>query len=149
MPEKEHLGCGGRIVYAEMENGGVGYLCLKCGQEFPKRKRRRKMSWDEKISGKISFEKEGMEVVGKVTDIKSTDLGVNSYSLTDEDGDLVSFLGTTVLDRLLSTELNSLVKIIYTGEVRTGRGFKVKQFRVFIWKDEAVPVEAGKLEKGK
>lgn len=94
--------------------------------------------WEEKTPEKITFDTPGMEVIGRITDIKPTELKVNSYTLLNDEGDLVSFLGTTVLDRVLSTELNSRVKIVYTGEARTGRGYKVKQFRIFTWKEGAI-----------
>lgn len=96
-----------------------------------------KMGWEEKSAGKVTFDKVNQELVGRITEIKPTELGVNSFTLVDaSDGELKSFLGTTVLDRVLANELNSVVKIVYLGTARTGRGFNVKQFRVLIWKEE-------------
>lgn len=152
--------CGGDLFpgYKGRENS---YKCVKCHRwvvgELKKeesaglknstvgrgiiKKEEKGMSngeWEEKVAGKVTFDKEGMEIIGRITDIKDTELGVKSYSLLDDEGNLLSFLGTTVLDRCLSTELNSRVRIIYTGQVRTGRGFQVKQFRIFTWKEEAI-----------
>ncbi len=101
------------------------------------------MGWKERTPTKVTFNKEGMEIEGRLSNISPTQLGVNSYTLITGEDELLSFLGTAVLDRILSKELNSLIKIKYLGEVKTGKGFKVKQFEVHVWEDEESLGEKG------
>jgi hypothetical protein len=108
--------------------------------------RRTEHVWEEKVAGKINFDKVGMEVLGRITDITQVQMPnakVNSYTMVLDSGETVSFLGTTVLDRLVGHELNSLVKIKYLGLVKTGGARNLKTFQVHIWRDDAiVPDEA-------
>lgn len=95
-----------------------------------------KMGWDEKTPIKVNFTEKDQELIGKIIAISPTELGVNSYTLEGEGGEIYSFLGTAVLDKVLSDELNSLVKIQYLGEDKTSKGFKVKLFRTYVWRED-------------
>jgi hypothetical protein len=101
------------------------------------------MGWKEKTPTKITFDESMLdqELVGKVTTVgRAGRLNVNTYTMLTEEGDLISFLGNTVLDKVLSDELGSLVSIKYTGDVKTSGGFKVKQFEVKVWEEDEAPV---------
>lgn len=105
----------------------------------PKEKLKVEDGWEEKVAGRISFDKVGMEIVGRITDIMPTQMPnavVNSYTMVTDDGETMGFLGTTVLDRLIGHELNSLVKIKYLGVQKTGGGRNLKTFQVFVRKEE-------------
>jgi len=96
------------------------------------------MSWEEKVAGKVNFNQVGKELIGRITEVKPVKMPnavINSYTMVTEDGETVSFLGTTVLDRLIGNELSSLVKIEYLGIVPTGGGRKLKNFRVQVWRE--------------
>jgi len=106
--------------------------------------------WKEKVSGKISFDEVGQVVTGRITEIKVQQMltgEVNSYALVTDEGETMSFLGTTVLDRLLGHELDSLVKIEYQGTTKTGSGRPLKNFKVEVWEDEELPPEDKKKKK--
>lgn len=143
---KVHIKCGGCLIYSCLDGNRIGYRCLRCGWTHQKKprmsklglERRSKMGWEKKSAEKINFEEEGMITEGRVISIQPSNLGVNSYTLSCEGGVLVSFLGTTVLDRLLSDELGNVVKIKYLGDMKTSRGFRVKQFEVFVWREGEV-----------
>lgn len=92
--------------------------------------------WEETTPIKVNFEKKGQELIGRITSISDTELGVKSYALQGEDNVMYSFLGTSVLDKVLSDELGSLVKIQYLGDDKTSKGFKVKLFKTFVWREE-------------
>lgn len=101
------------------------------------------MGWEEKTAEKITFDHTllNKEVVGKIISVGSAGrLEVNTYTLEQSDGKLITFLGTTVLDKILNDEEGSLVKIVYTGDVKTTGGFSVKQFKVYVWEEEKEPV---------
>ena len=51
---------------------------------------------------------------------------------------MVSFLGTTVLDKLLGEQLGEIVSVTYKGDQKSSGGFNVKQFDVQIWDDNMV-----------
>lgn len=151
MPHRKCPKCGERtFVYCDLGNYRIGYHCSVCGYEvqkkpkLPKTKRRKgnQMGWEEKTPEKVTFDKEGMELIGRIVSITPTELKVNSYKLVEEEGRIKSFLGTTVLDGVLSNELGSLVKIVYMGSSKTGSGFQVKNFRVFVDRDASEePIE--------
>lgn len=103
------------------------------------------MAWKEKVAGKVTFDEVGMEVVGKITDIKPQKMAtgeVNSYTLLTAEGETLSLLGTTVLDRLIGHELNSLVRITYLGKTKTGAGREMKNFKIEVWEEELQPTVA-------
>jgi len=102
------------------------------------------MSWEKKNPEKITFDAtmKDKELIGRITNIgRAGRLNVNTYVMVTADDKLVTFLGNTVLDKVLSDEAGSLVKIVYTGDMPTSGGFKVKQFDVFV-DHEAAPDEA-------
>jgi hypothetical protein len=96
------------------------------------------MGFKEKLAEKISFDVVGMVVVGKLVSMSHNEtLNCNMYVLQPLDtpeGETVTFLGTTVLDKFLSTEIGNLVKIEYTGTDKTRGGRTIKMFRV--WSDD-------------
>ena len=106
------------------------------------------MSFKEKLAEKISFAEKGMIVVGKLVAMSHNDtLSCNQYTLQPldtPDGECVTFLGTTVLDKFLASEIGSLVKIEYLGEDKTRSGRRIKMFRVFV-DDGSGDVEAEAL----
>jgi hypothetical protein len=131
-----------------------------CGLERPKNKGRyhkverakefregAKMGWTEKTPRKLSFDvdvKKGETIEGVIascTDAGS--LGVKSYTMTtagtkeNPDGELISFLGNTVLDKVLPSEVGSLVRIQYLGKVGTASHFQVMQFKVSVYHIES------------
>ncbi len=78
-----------------------------------------------------------MAVVGKIIDVRSTKFDVMAYDLELDGGEIVSFLGTTILDMLIANELGSHVQITYLGESKLEQGRRLKQFKVAIWEDDA------------
>jgi len=96
------------------------------------------MGFKEKLAEKISFNVVGMVVVGKLVSMTHNEtLNCNMYvlqPLDTPDGETVTFLGTTVLDKFLSTEIGNVVKIEYTGTDKTRGGRTIKMFRV--WSDD-------------
>ena len=111
------------------------------------------MAWKEKVAGKISFEEVGQEIIGKITDIKDQPMpggtSVNAYTMVTEEGELINFLGTTVLDRLIGHEEGSLVKIRYLGMTKTGSNRNLKNFHVEIWEESEEPVSPVAKPKAK
>jgi hypothetical protein len=77
-----------------------------------------------------------MIVVGILKAMSHNDtLNCNQYVLQPLDapeGECVTFLGTTILDKFLSTEVGNLVKIEYMGEDKTRSSRTIKMFRVFV-----------------
>ena len=97
------------------------------------------MSWKTKSPRKITFDgaMEGQELIGKLDAVgQAGSLDVHSYTMTTEDGEIVSFLGNTVLDQVLGDEEGSLVKIKYLGTAKSRAGFDVKQFEVAVHDDD-------------
>lgn len=108
------------------------------------------MSWKEKTPRKLSFGtdiKEGTAIVGTIESCQPAgELGVNTYTMMtqaegDKAGELIGFLGNTMLDKVLPTELGNLVRIKYLGKVRTSAKREVMQFKVDVWEDEDTSAE--------
>lgn len=96
------------------------------------------MAYKEKVSDKVTFDEEGMILEGVLKGCSHLDaLNCKQWSIQltgSPEESVTTFLGTTVLDRLLEGEVGNLVKIEYTGEGKTRQGRKIKQFRV--WSDD-------------
>jgi len=94
------------------------------------------VAFKEKLAEKISFNEKGQILVGILKAMSQNEtLHCNQYvlqPLDTPDGECVTFLGTTVLDKFLSTEIGNLVKIEYLGEDKTRGGRRIKMFRVFV-----------------
>jgi len=107
-------------------------------------------NWEEKSANKVNFgitgDKEsrhlavGETLEGRLVTCDPTQLKVNNYTL-DTGEELVTFLGTAALDKLISTEVGSLVRITYKGDQKSGSGFSVKQFNVQVYRESAEEAE--------
>ena len=118
------------------------------------------MGWKKKSAQKVNFGEtgdpggrkvaKGEALVGKIVGVEETTMDghPHNYTMEDENGDLLTFLGTAALDRLIKDEEGSLVKLTYLGDVKSGGGFNVKQFDVEIWDDSEPEKETAKA-KGK
>jgi len=130
--------------------------------------RKQKMGWETKSANKINFGTTGDEksikvakgetIEGRITLIEETQLGraggtpPKNYTLeltakfkTLKVGELVTFLGTSALDRLISSEENQIVRIKYIGDVKsTSTGQDVKQYDVAVYRPDEIeePVAA-------
>lgn len=102
------------------------------------------MGWKEKTPRKLSFGvdvKEGQTLEGTIESCQPAgSLEVNTYTMSttataDKPGELISFLGNTMLDKVLPGELGNLVRIKYLGKVQTSSHFQVMQFKVDVWND--------------
>jgi hypothetical protein len=102
------------------------------------------MAFKEKTPTKITFDESMLNtpITGKIASVgRAGRLEVNTYTMLTENNEIISFLGNTVLDKVLADELDSLVRITYTGEVKSSGGFKVKQFKVEVWEDNEPETE--------
>lgn len=94
------------------------------------------MGYKEKTGTMITFDTDGMIIEGTLVEILPSgfvnDNGVSviSYLVLQKNGKLVQFLGTTMLERLLSDELNSKVRITYLGEAKSSKGRTFKNFKI-------------------
>lgn len=106
--------------------------------------------WRKVTAEKITFDTEGMVVEGVLISVQDTELGVKSYVVaTDGDEPNVTFLGTHILDKHIGDLKGRRVQIVYKGEVKTSRGFNVKDFDINVWdsdSDEDKAPEAGQQE---
>jgi len=111
-----------------------------------------KMGWKQKSAEKINFGATGSEVGRKIEEgealtcritavepITMSGKETHNYTAEEEGGNLITFLGTASLDRLLKDEVGSLVKITYVGDVKSSGGFNVKQFEGDVWEDDPEP----------
>lgn len=115
--------------------------------ETNNRKETKENMWNEKVSGKINFDEVGQELVGTITEVTSVQMQggkVNSYTMVTEEGETINFLGTTVLDRLIGHELQSMVKIKYLGITKTASQRNLKNFQVHIWEEDKVEPKKAK-----
>lgn len=106
------------------------------------------MGWKEKTPKKVTFGEDikiGQSLTGRIdscTDAGS--LGVKGYTMTTEDGEFISFLGNTILDKVLPNEVGNLVKLTYKGRMKTSNGFTVMQFDVAVWEEDSQEQDANK-----
>lgn len=117
--------------------------------------------WEDKTAQKINFGKpgglardpnsreikKGELLEGRITMVEDAQMGekkLHNYTMETIEGELVTFLGTASLDRLIKDEEGSLVRITYVGDVVSGSGFNVKQFKVAVYREtlEEVAEEA-------
>ena len=149
---KVHPDCGGRLVYRLLSKYRIGYRCERCGWEHQKKPKLTKgrltqMGWKEKTAEKISFSDKGMVITGKIVSVGDAGrLEVKTYTMDTDDG-LITFLGNTVLDKVLPDELGQLVRIEYLGDQKSSGGYNVKQFKVEVWSDDESEDEPVKPKK--
>jgi len=109
--------------------------------------------WKSKTAQKVNFGKEGnlardpssREIAkgelleGRITLVEDVTLGgksLHNYTLETVGGELVTFLGTASLDRLIKDEEGSMVRITYAGDAKSSSGFNVKQFDVQAYRED-------------
>jgi len=96
------------------------------------------MGYKEKISEKVTFNEVGMILEGKLLGKVHLDaLNCEQWQmqlLGSPEESVTTFLGTTILDRLLDGEIGNMVKIEYTGDAKTRSSRNIKQFKV--WADD-------------
>lgn len=90
------------------------------------------------VAEKINFEKVGDEVVGILLSAEEAggDLDTKSYVVKREDGKLVSFLGTVKMNQCLPEQIGKLIKVTFTGELKTSSKRTMKNFDIAVWEDE-------------
>ena len=111
--------------------------------------------WKDKSAQKLNFGKEGAMardpssreikkgelLEGRITLVEETTIKVPSgasphnYTMVTSSGEVVTFLGTASLDRLIKDEQDNLVRITYVGDVKSSSGFNVKQFKVEVYRE--------------
>lgn len=95
--------------------------------------------WQEVSPDFFRFEKEGQEVTGVLAakdsiEVRGTPVG--RYTIDTEEGS-VSFLGGVSLDPLLAKiQEGQLIKLVFLGMAGTQRGTQVKQFKLYVPREE-------------
>tara|TARA_Y100000310_G_C19943821_1_gene473763 strand:+ start:123 stop:413 length:291 start_codon:yes stop_codon:yes gene_type:complete len=91
------------------------------------------MEWERLDETFVQFEEVGQTVEGVLTykGVQEMPGGtVGRYSIQEDDRK-VAILGSTQIDRVLAqVELQSRIRIVYTGEFKTARGQKMKSFEI-------------------
>lgn len=95
----------------------------------------------KKSAEKITFDKVGMTVEGQIVLIEKTSYGVNNYTLLQDNGKMVKFLGTTQIDGILSGEKDSIVRLTYKGDAKVRNG-TMKNIEVEVYEEDAPAEEA-------
>ena len=91
--------------------------------------------WKKASPDFVQFEEVGQHYAGKliskgVVNFPNGDVG--RYTLEDDEGNLIAFLGGAVIDRVLDTiEIGTDVYVEYTGDERTAANQTVRLFDVF------------------
>lgn len=89
--------------------------------------------WNEIESGEIFIFDldDSPEIIGKLKTVREGQFGNKVYDLETKEGDKTVF-GTAILDsKMESVKLNSEVKIVYLGEIKTKNGWMAKNFKVY------------------
>ena len=108
-----------------------------------------KNEWEKVDTNPVhNFEKEP-ELIGYFVDIE-TEVGENNsnlYTVRKEDGELISFWGSTVIDtRMKNIMPDEMVKIVYLGKTKSQKSNRVfKNFEIYHKKaDMELPKEDAK-----
>lgn len=93
---------------------------------------------------KHTFDKKGEVLTGRILSVgRAEALDVNTYSMLCEDGKgnetPISFLGTTVLDKVLGDKEGQIVRLTYLGEEMSASKRKVKQFKIEVYEADPEP----------
>jgi len=83
----------------------------------------------------VQFDDIGDDVEGRLTAVDYVEMKTGAcpkYTL-DTGEEMVSFLGTVqMVEAFSKVRYGTMVRVEYTGEVKTGQGFKVKEFNVLV-----------------
>lgn len=83
------------------------------------------------------FEEKGDILIGELIETEK-DVGENKsklYTLQYENGDIVKFWGSKILDdRLIAVKLGTTIKVEYLGWVKPDKGREYKDFKVYVKK---------------
>jgi len=108
--------------------------------------------WEEVKGGELfEFKKENDSVEGELIDVRS-EVGKHKSTMYDvklDDGKLVSFFGSTVLDgKMKRVQIGNIFKVEFKGTVKPEKGNSYKDFDVFIRKTSPTDNDAPAFDKG-